>query len=140
MTPKSNWATQTKEALASTTPAIPAGMKAVYGTSLEPIIAFYKFKTPKNPSALSRVLAPGETFRGKYDGRFASKAYPDQYTYKVRTSEGLIGLPACKDLHEKLVNVPVGAEVQITFVETMDIPGGKTKHVFLVASDSTISE
>lgn len=138
MTPKSNWANRTKETLATTeAPAIPSGMRVIGGS--EDIIAYYRFTAPKVPNAKSRVLAKGDTFTGTYDGKFESKTYAGQYTHKVRTAEGLIGLPGCTQLNNYLGKVSEGTEVQVVYrgkntIETGRF-AGKEAHSFQVAAN-----
>lgn len=140
--PASNWATRTKEVLATTKASVPAGMKVVSGGSSDPIIAFYRFTEPKTPSPLARILNKGDVFEGTYDGSFESKNYAGQYTHKVRTAEGLIALPGAAQLNNGLSKVPKGAQVQVVYngkttIETGKF-AGKQAHSFQVASDSQI--
>lgn len=140
---KTNWATRTKETLAKTTIAVPAGMQVRSRGNSEPIIAYYRFTEPRTPNALSRVMNAGDTFEGTYEGKYASESYPDNFTYKVRTSEGLIGLPNCKQLSDDLGTLPNGTKVFVAYKGQESVKkgkfAGKPRHAFLVASEPVSS-
>lgn len=142
MTVRTNWANRTKEAVANTTPTIPAGMVARSGSGLESVVAYYKFKEPKVPNALTRVLSAGSTFEGTYEGRFASQMYPENFTYKIRTAEGVIGLPHCTQLGQDLKDLPNGTKVFVAYKGQESVKqgiyAGKLRHAFLVASEPVI--
>lgn len=135
--PASNWANRTKETLATTPIIIPTGMK-VQGLG-ERILAFYRFTVPQTPSESSRVLTAGSTFEGTYEGKFESTNYPGNFTYRIRTTEGLIGLPNCKQLSDDLGNLPEGTKVFVAYKGTESVKkgkyAGKQRHAFIVAAD-----
>lgn len=139
--PTTNWAQRTKDTLATTTTTVPAGMQVVGGAG-EPIVAFYRFTASKTPNEKSRVISKGDIFEGTYEGKFESKTYPGQYTHKIRTAEGLIGLPGASQLNTRLGGVPNGAKVQVVYNGKNTIQGGKyagkEAHSFQVASDQVI--
>lgn len=135
----SNWANRTKEAVANIpTPAVPAGM-SVRGGGGEKILAFYRFTTPKVGNGSSRVLTAGTAIEGTYEGAFESTNYPGNFTYKVRTAEGLMGLPHCKQLTDDLGGVKVGTRVYVLYKGQETVKqgkyAGKPRHAFLVASE-----
>lgn len=144
MTTKNNWASATKDALAKTNVSVPTGMKVIGGRNGEEILAFYRFSEPRTPNEKSRVLRKGEVFEGTYDGSFESKMYAGQFTHKIKTAEGLIGLPSCAQLNTYLGRVPKGAQVQVVYNGKNTIESGKyagkQAHSFQVASDRTVEE
>lgn len=140
MTAKNNWANRTKEVLTQVKASVPSGMKVIGGVEArEEIVAFYRFTQPRTPNAKSRVLTKGDTFLGTYDGSFESKMYAGQFTHKLRTSEGLIGLPSCTQLNSYLGQVKPGTQVQVVYNGKNTIESGKyagkEAHSFQVAAN-----
>lgn len=136
---KTNWAQRGKEAQAAiNVPTLPPGFKSVGNSGdLEPIVAYYSYNAPKNPTEKSRTFAKGDTFQGTYDGMYESKVYEGALTHKVRTAEGLIGLSGSAQLNKLLTNVAQGQEVFITYKGKETIKSGpaagKSAHGFQVA-------
>lgn len=137
-----NWATRTKEAAANTTPSIPQGMTPVGGQK-EGILAFYRFTQPKDGSTNQRQLIAGDEFEGTYQGYLDSKNYPGNLTHKVKTAEGIVGLPNCKQLNDDLSGLAVGSKVYVAYKGQESIKtgkyAGKQRHAFVVATELSAS-
>jgi hypothetical protein len=129
MSTNTSWANRGKQAIAAT-PA--RTFKPVGGGSNERILAFYRFTEPKKPSPLARVLTQGAVIEGTYEGSFKDQF--EKMNHKVRTSEGLVGLPGCGRLDKAFSQIAQGALVQVTYNGKNEItsgPGaGKSAHSF----------
>jgi hypothetical protein len=134
-----SWANRGKAAIAATPTAPLKTLKSVSGGG-ERIIAFYRFTEPKKPNELSRILTPGQVVEGVYAGSFQDPKYK-KYTHKVKTSEGLVGLPGAAQLDKAMAKVKVGADVRVEYNGMNELTkgpfAGKAAHTFSVAASET---
>lgn len=136
------WANRTKEALAavptSAVTTVNDGFEPVGANNFEPIVAYYQFTTPKSDKG--RQINVGDEFIGVYDGSFKGKTYGN-LTHKLRTTEGIIGLPSAGQLDKLLGQVAPGTTVKVTYKGKQQIKegkfAGKTAHGFSVAQKRT---
>lgn len=131
---KTNWANATKAKLETVT--VNDGFETVgKHTDFEPIVAYYQFNEPRNAEGIGRLLVKGAELTGSYEGHFTGKKYGKR-TYKLRTSEGIIGLPECKQLNDTLGTLPVGTTVKVYYTGKNPIKSGpnagKGMHSFIV--------
>lgn len=118
----SNWSNRTKEDLKE---VADGELQSVGGEGFDPISTFYRFVAPKKAGATpTKVLAKNDTFEGSYEGSFKGGTY-EQVTYKIRTDEGLIGLPGCGQLDKLMSKVATGARVKIVYRGQEAIKAGK---------------
>lgn len=140
MTTKANksWATATKAQLNTVT--VDDGLKSV-GNSYEPIVAYYSLTQPKSGNTNSRLLEEGAEINGTYEGSFTGKKFGKK-THKVRTNEGLIGLPGSGQLDKLMGLVKQGATVKVIYQGKKEISSGqyagKPAHVFIVRASEMI--
>lgn len=137
-TKNTKWANRTKDALAAVpTSAVVVkndGFEDVGTNNFEPIVAYYQFTVPK--SDRGRQINVGDEFIGSYDGSFKGKTYGN-LTHKLKTAEGIIGLPSAGQLDKLLGQVAPGTLVKVTYKGKQLIKdgkfAGKQAHGFSVA-------
>jgi len=139
MSNTTNWASRTKAALTSVSNTTVAadGFEAVgAGGNFEKIIAYYQFNAPKKAGGIARQLQAGSEVTGTYEGSFTGKTYGNT-VHKVRTSEGLVGIPGSGQLDKLLSSVANGNIVKIVYNGKSAIKegkfAGKLAHNFAVA-------
>ena len=108
----SKWANRTKTALAEVSDdLIQVGGG---GQKFEPIVAYYSLTAPKNPNGKTRQLEVGGEVVGTYEGSFKGGTY-NKTTHKVRTTEGIVGLPGTGQLDKLFAKVATGATVKVIY-------------------------
>jgi hypothetical protein len=136
----SNWANKGKQ----DAQAIPVsnGLTVVSNRGSDPIVAFYNYKAPKNPSERARVLEKGTLIAGTYAGNYKKMdtfSNKEVTNHKVRTEQGIVALSPATQLDRDLSDIKEGARVEITYLgkEPFKDKTGRTlsAHRFHIAAE-----
>jgi hypothetical protein len=78
----------------------------------EPIVAYYGYKPSDKPN--KRLITRGTVLTGIYVKKIIGKRYGD-FTYLIKTSDGLFGLNDCSALRSLMKDGNEGKSVKITY-------------------------
>jgi hypothetical protein len=114
-----NWAKKGKEALAAVAPVanVPAGYGKAENAGGEPFVAFYQFNAPKKEGSKGRQIIAGQGIEGEYAGSYEGTNFQGdkEVRHKLRTPEGLVGLPVCAVINNKFQGMPEGTRYYIVY-------------------------
>lgn len=135
------WANRTKTALAEVSDdLIQVGGG---GKKFESIAFYYSLSAPKIENGKTRQLKEGDEVVGTYEGNFKAGQF-NKTTHKVKTTEGLVGVPGTGQLDKLLAKVAAGATVKIVYRGLDTIRegqfAGRPVHNFIVRASKLAAE
>lgn len=93
--------------------------------SFEEIVKYYQYNKGKKPNEKAHVITEGDVIVGTYEGSFVGSSKYKNFTHKIRTVEGLVGLTGAGQLNKALAKIPTGTRVRLEYLGKAEIKKGE---------------